>query len=301
MPIIDAHQHYWQLGKMFREREQHWFMGGVTYAWREAGLDALNHDFMPADLEPQLALIGCERTVLVQVLNNLDETRWYLSLAQQRASIAGVVGWVDLTQPTETLTSTLNDLRRTDQLCGIRHLVEFEPDDDWLLRFDALNGLRVLATLGISYDLLLRPHHLSRVPALSEKLPELPMVIDHLAKPDIKQHISEPWRTNLQRAATNPRLYCKLSGMITEADVNAWKPAHLAPYVEATLQAFGVERVMYGSDWPVCTLAGTHAQTHHALREALQQVLGGLDAQIEQAIFHDNAARFYRLHDTTTN
>jgi L-fuconolactonase len=267
----------------------------VTYAWHEAGLDALNHNFMPAELEPQLAVIGCERTVLVQVLNNVDETRWYLSLAQQHASIGGVVGWVDLTQPVDRLADTLAALRHRGKLCGIRHLVEFEPDDDWLLRPSVIDGLRVLATLGIPYDLLLRPRHLLRVPALSEKLPELNLVIDHLAKPNIKQHSMEPWRTDLRSAATNPRLYCKLSGMITEADVNAWQPADLAPYVEAALQAFGTERVMYGSDWPVCTLAGTHAQTSHALREALRQVLGELDAQTERAIFHDNAARFYHL------
>ena len=292
---IDSHQHYWETGRVFRQQELPWFHGAVGYPWRQAGVPQLDRDFLPSDLEPQIAAIGCDRTVLVHGLSNLGESKWLLELANAHASIAGVVGWVDLSMPPDRVSSHLEGLRQNPKLCGIRNLVEFEHDDDWLLRPEVVAGLRVLEKAGVPYDLLLKPRHLARVPALSDQLPDLDMVIDHIAKPDIKSGTLEPWRSDMRTASENPRVLCKLSGMVTEADHQAWKPDDLVPYVETALEAFGTDRVMYGSDWPVSTLAGGYDQAHSALRYALSKVLGDYNEAVERAIFHDNAARFYNL------
>ena len=274
MAMIDSHQHYWEAGRSFRWQELPWVVGAVSYAWKQSGIDALDRDFLPDDLEPQAAEVGCDRTVMVQVLNNLGETHWMLDVADAHDSVAGVVGWVDLTQPAELVARDLEDLGKRPKLHAIRHLVEFEADDEWLLRPD---GLGVLERMDVPYDLLLRPRHLTRVAPLSEKLPDLDMVIDHIAKPDIKGAVLDPWRADVKAAAKNPRIMCKLSGMVTEADHQGWKPDDLVPYVETVVEAFGTDRVMFGSDWPVSTLAGTYERVYSALRHALAVVLGGLD------------------------
>ena len=218
-----------------------------------------------------------------------------LDVANARDSVAGVVGWVDLTQPPELVARRLEGLRERLKLCAIRHLVEFEADDDWLLRADVLEGLGVLERMDVPYDLLLRPRHLAHVPRLSEKLLELDMVTDHIAKPNIKSGVLDPWRADIKAAAANPRMMCKLSGMITKADHERWKPDDLVSYVGTVVEAFGTDRVMFGSDWSVSTLAGSYEQAHSALRHALSTVQGGLDLTVEQSVFHDNTRRFYGL------
>jgi L-fuconolactonase len=266
------------------------------YGWTAQGVPALDRDFLPDDLEPHLEAAGVGGTVVVQVLHTEAETRWMLDLARRRTSIVGVVGWVDLTQPAEAIESALDRLRsESDRLVGIRHLVHEEPDDDWLIRPDVLRGLAVLEALDVPFDLLLRPRHLVHVPRLSERLPRLRMVIDHIAKPLIRERSIEPWASDLGAAAENPRVWCKVSGMITEADHVRWLPADLAPYVERTLQAFGPNRLMYGSDWPVCTLAGSYERVIAALRD----VLGGIDEASEAAIFARSATTFYGLDRST--
>jgi L-fuconolactonase len=277
---LDAHQHYWDTQ-------------AFDYGWARAGLPALERAFLPGDLEPQLAAAGVDRTVVVQVLHTLDETAWLLDLARSTPSIAGVVGWVELQAPPDETEATLAALRRDPRLVGIRHLVHEEPDDDWLARPAVIRGLGVLERHDVPYDLLLRPRHLRHVPTLSERLPGLRMVIDHIAKPLIREGRMEPWATGLRAAAANPNVWCKLSGMITEADHAAWSADDLAPYVEVALDAFGVERLMYGSDWPVCTLAGTYGQVVGALRT----VLGSIDAGVEVRLFGGSAARFYGIDD----
>ena len=295
MTQLDAHQHYWEVDRAFRLGEYPEFLGVVTYGWKQAGLQALDRSYLPADLEPQMGAAGVAQSVVANALNNLGETQWLLQLAAECSSLAGVIGWVDLTRRPEQVEATLLELRRNPKLCSLRHLVEFEPDDDWLLRPDVIAGLRVLERHAIAYDLLLRPRHLRRVPALSDKAPALRLVIDHLGKPDIKNGVLEPWRSDLAVAAQNPSVFCKLSGMVTEADHAGWRPDHLVPYVEAALAAFGVERLMFGSDWPVCTLAATYEQVHSALHYALGQILGRLDEETERVLFYDNARRFYHL------
>lgn len=274
--VVDAHQHYWEVRRF-------------DYGWLEQGLPALDRDFLPAELEPQLAAAGVANTILVQVLHVAEETEWMLRLADAYPTIAGVVGWVDLTRDPDMLGPEVEALCREPRLAGIRHLVHEESDDDWLAREDVLRGLAVLERLGVPFDLLLRPQHLRHVPRLSERLPRLRMVIDHIAKPEIARGRIEPWAAELAAAAANPNVCCKLSGMITEAELASWTAGDLAPYVETTLAAFGTDRVMYGSDWPVCTLAGSYERVIGALRT----VLGTLEEPVETAIFGAVARRFY--------
>jgi len=275
--VVDAHQHYWEARRF-------------DYGWRRQGVPALDRDFLPAELEPQLTTAGVAHTILVQVLDTAEETRWMLRLADAHPSIAGVVGWVDLTQDPNTVSRDLESLRNHRRLVGIRHLVHEEPNADWLARDDVARGLAVLEDLDVPFDLLLRPRHLAHVPRLSEKFPDLRMVIDHIAKPEIREHQVESWRSGITAAAQNPNVWCKLSGMITEADLASWTSDDLAPYVQTTLDAFGPDRLMYGSDWPVCTLAGSYTQVIGALRS----VLGAIDAAVETEIFGGSAVRFYR-------
>lgn len=275
---IDAHQHYWDT-KAFE------------YGWTRAGLPALDADFLPTDLEPQLAAAGIDCTVVVQVLHSLDETDWLLDLARANRSIAGVVGWVDLQAPPDDIDATLDRLRVDPRLVGIRHLVHEEPDEDWLARPAVIRGLGVLEAHDIPYDLLLRPQHLRHVPLLSERLPALRMVVDHIAKPHIAEGRLVPWATEFRDAAANPNVWCKLSGMVTEADHGAWEADDLAPYIEVALTSFGADRLMFGSDWPVCTLAGSYARVIGALRT----VLGAMDADVEGRLFGGSAARFYGI------
>jgi L-fuconolactonase len=275
-PVVDAHQHYWDARRF-------------DYGWADQGLPALDRAYLPEELEPQLAEAGVSNTILVQVLHTAQETEWMLSLADAHPSIAGVVGWVDLTAEPDHIARELDRLRHP-RLVGIRHLVHEEPDDHWLARDDVLRGLEVLEALDVPFDLLLRPRHLWHVPRLSERLPRLRMVIDHIAKPQIREQRMEPWATELRAAAANPNVWCKLSGMITEADLASWSPDDLAPYVETTIDAFGADRLMFGSDWPVCTLAGSYDRVIGALRH----VLGDVDPAVEAAIFAGSAVSFYR-------
>jgi L-fuconolactonase len=247
MRRIDAHQHYWTVSR-------------EDYGWTRAGLPELDRDFLPDLLEPELAESRIDRSVLVQVLHSAAETSWLLELAGQHRSVAGVVGWIDLTEDPDRIAEDLAALAAHPKFVGIRHLVHEEPDDEWLIRGDVLRGLEVLQTAAVPFDLLLRPKHLRLVPILSDRLPTLRMVIDHIAKPAIASRSLEPWSTDFGVAASNPNVWCKLSGMVTEADHERWVPGDLAPYVEAALAAFGSERLMFGSDWPVCNLAATYSQ-----------------------------------------
>jgi L-fuconolactonase len=173
--------------------------------------------------------------------------------------------------------------------------VQFDQEEHWLLRPDVIESLRMLSAAGLAYELLLHPAQLPDVPRLSERVPDLNLVIDHLAKPKIKDGILEPWASDMRAAAQNPRLFCKLSGMVTEADPQHWQRRDLRPYVETVLDAFGVERVMFGSDWPVCTLAASYGRVYEALAQNLSDILGGMPDEVDAAVFGGNAARFYKL------
>lgn len=276
---IDAHQHFWQLGhKPF------------NYAWLDApAMAPIRRDYMPRQLEELIAPLHIDRTVFVQTQHMLAENDWVLDLARQFPFIAGVVGWVDLASP--ECEAQIVRARENPKFVGVRHITQDEPDDDFIVCPEVLRGLAVLEKHRVPFDLLFYVKHLKHAAGLAQKFPELPMVVDHLAKPVIKAHKMEPWLTDFRRAAACPNIYCKLSGMVTEADWKHWHPADLKPYVQHALELFGPERLMYGSDWPVCELAGSYSQVYHALVEAL----GPISDTERSQIFGATAAKFYRL------
>lgn len=278
--VVDSHHHLWQrsLPKPF------------DYSWHEKpGFEPLRHDRMPADLKKHIDAVGVHKTVVVQTQHHLEENRWALKLAEEHPFIAGVVGWVDLRGA--ECEKQLLEFKDHPKFVGVRHVVQDEPDDDFVIRPQTLRGLRVLQKHGVPYDLLFFVKHLHHAPTLAAQLPDLKMVIDHLAKPVIKEGKTAGWIEHFRAAARRPNLYVKLSGMITEADWKHWKPADLKPYVQTALELFGPDRCMFGTDWPVCELAGSYEQAYGALVEAL----GPISAAERAAIFGGTAARFYNL------
>jgi L-fuconolactonase len=273
---VDAHHHFWQLDRF-------------KYPWMGAELKPLKRDFSPADLQPLLARQKIDRTVLVQTISSVDETRWFLKLSGEHPFIGGVVGWVDLTDP--MLDRTLDELVRNPRFVGVRHQVHDEPDDRWLLRPEVARGLGRLAARKIPYDLLLRPRHIAAATEAARMHPELSLVLDHIAKPNIAKRGWEDWAGPLVQLAAHPNVSCKLSGMITEAKWEGWQASDLKPYIDHALECFGPPRLMFGSDWPVCRLAGSYER----VVEALQTNLASLSRNEQAAIFGETATRVYRL------
>lgn len=276
--VIDAHQHFWQLSLPF------------DYEWLRAPRHAaICRDYLPEDLAPRMAEAGVQRTVFVQTQHNLDENRWALGLAERHPWIAGVVGWVDLASP--ECEDQLLEFQRHGKFVGVRHITQDEPDADFIVRPEVVRGLKVLERRRVPFDLLFYVRHLPHAVTLARMLPDLRMVIDHLAKPRIKDRVTEGWERDLRAAAEFPNMYCKLSGMVTEADWNGWRPDDLRPYVEIALESFGPRRCMFGSDWPVCELAGSYGR----VRAALDACLGGLSDDERRWIYGGTAAEFYQL------
>lgn len=273
---IDAHQHFWDLGRF-------------DYSWMPPGDSILRRNYLPADLQPILEANRFQGTVLVQANTRIEETHWFLELAAENPWIFGVVGWVDLTS--QHLGETLDRLQQHPKFKGVRHPVHDEEDARWILRDDVLSGLAELARRGLPYDLLIRPIHLPLIPLIVERVPALRMVIDHIAKPFIADRHMDGWRHEIAAAAEFPQVYCKLSGMITEADPMNWKPDDLRPYVQHVLNVFGPERLMFGSDWPVCKLAGNWKQ----VLAAFTQACGAQSQQVRDCLLGDTASAFYRL------
>lgn len=259
--IIDAHKHFWQVGRF-------------DYPWMTSDLGILYRDYLPSDFTPNE--YGVDQIVLVQASNSVAETHWLLELADAHEFIAGVVGWVDLTDQSV-------ELPVHPKFKGVRHLVESEPEDDWLLH--VIPGLNRLAAHGLTYDLLVHTRHLPYVRTVAESCPDLRLVIDHLAKPPIAKHGFDEWSLALEPLATFPNMYCKLSGLVTEADWNSWQTDDLRPYVDRALELFGPERLIFGSDHPVCLLAASYASVLQSFTEIVS----------DDRIFAENAGRFYRL------
>ncbi|MCA9228852.1 MAG: amidohydrolase family protein [Planctomycetales bacterium] len=275
-PTVDAHQHFWDLDQF-------------EYPWMTPDLAVLRRNYLPAELSPQIRRVGIDRTVFVQAQMNPAESDWVLSMTAEHPWIAGVVGWLDLTA--DDLDEQLSRRREHPKFVGVRHPVHDESDERWLLRDDVVRGLQTLARHDMPYDLLLRPPHLKHIPELVRRVPNLRMVIDHLAKPLIARGELEPWRSDLAEIARLPQIHCKVSGMITEADQAEWRAADLLPYVEKVVELFGPERLMFGSDWPVCRLAGEYSEVVASARYALSM----LTANEQAAVFGRNAVSFYRL------
>jgi L-fuconolactonase len=276
--IVDSHQHFWQVGRF-------------DYPWMSPAVEVLYRDYLPPTLEPLLQEHGVARTVLVQASNSLDETRWMLKLADRHSFIAGVVGWVDLTG--DEVRRQLDELTEHPKFKGVRHLVESEVAEDWLVQPVVLSNLRVLASYEVSYDLLVHTHHLKHVRKVAESCPELRLVVDHMAKPPVASGEVKDWAAELRRVAAYQNISCKLSGLVTEANLRSWRTEDLRPYVECALEFFGAGRLMFGSDYPVCLLAASYGR----VLDSFQSLLAELKEEDQSRVFGENAVEFYRLEE----
>lgn len=273
---IDAHQHFW----VYNRRE---------YGWIDDSMAVLRRDFLPADLKPELQRSGFEGCVAVQARQTLEETRWLLELARKWPFILGVVGWIDL-RSTEA-RAQLKQFAANRKFVGVRHIVQSEPDDRFLLQPEFLRGIALLEEFGLAYDLLIYPKHLPVAAEFVRRFPKQRFVLDHLAKPPIKNASMKEWARGLRGLASFPNVYGKLSGLVTEADWRAWKPADLRPYLDVALECFGAARLMIGSDWPVCTVAGSHARVMGVVKD----YLSGCPAKSAEGILGGNAQAFWKL------
>ena len=294
VPRIDAHHHVWDLAA----HPQVWMDApgpGDAPDSPGAWANPLRRDFGPEDLKPLLDTHGISASIVVQTVSDLGETRDLLDIAAHTPWIAGVVGWFDLTDP--GIADTIAALRTGpggDRLAGARHQVHDEPDPHWLLRPDVMRGLRAVADAGLVYDLLVRTEHLEPAREAVRELPHGRFVVDHIAKPAIAARAEEPWFAGIAALAAEPNVTCKLSGMVTEADWQAWTVDDLLPYGRHILAVFGPHRTMFGSDWPVCTLAATYGQVVDAATELFTRSGFEPDSAESEAFFGGTAERVYQ-------
>jgi len=274
--VVDAHQHFWDIGRF-------------KYWWLTPERKVLRRNFLPEDLKPLLARTGIQLALAVQAHPSLAETNWLLDLASRNDFMAGVIGWVNLAS--RTVGKDLENLQQHPKFKGIRHPIEAEPDDTWMLRSDVLAGFRELERRGIPFDLVIYPRHVKYLPRLRDKCPRLKLVIDHLALPPIAEKRMDEWDRDMESVSRLPDVWCKLSGMITRANPKNWKPADLKPYVELVVSQFGYDRLIFGSDWPICNLAGSYLQVVDALRI----VLGSINKEEAAQVWGGSAQRFYQL------
>lgn len=243
--IIDAHQHFWKYNP-------------AEYAWIDNNMQSLKRDFLPDELDREMQRAGVAGSIAVQARQSIEETRWLLELAGQHDFIRGVVGWVDLCSA--DVEAQLEVFAGHPKMVGVRHVVHDEPDDSFMARNDFRRGIAALKKYNLAYDLLIFPKHLELATDLVKAFPNQQFVLDHIAKPDIKNQVLSPWDKQIRSLAALPNVACKISGLVTEADWYAWRPEDFTPYLELVLECFGPDRLMLGSDWPVCTLSASHQQ-----------------------------------------
>lgn len=272
---IDAHQHFWNYS-------------AAAYPWIPPG-SPLQRDWLPEDLLALQTPLGLDGSIAVQARQSLEESRWLLELADRQPSIKGVVGWVDLRE--REVDAQLARLAAHPKFRGVRHVVQDEPDDRFMLREDFLRGIGRLREFGLTYDILIFPKQLPAAIELVRRFPEQPFVLDHIAKPFIKAGALEPWAAQIRELAQSPNVWCKVSGLVTEADWAAWKAADFKPYLDVVFGAFGVERLMFGSDWPVCLLAGSYGRVFRLAADYAAQ----FSAADQAGFAGSNAAKFYGL------
>ncbi len=273
---IDAHQHFWKY-----EPEKH--------AWIDDSMSAIRRDFLPSDLQKVYAENGIDGCVAVQADQTLAETDFLLNLAEEHDFIRGVVGWVDLRD--ENVDETLRKYHSHKKLKGWRHIVQGEADSNFLLRSSFVRGISYLKKYDYTYDILVFPHQLGAVLEFVKRFPSQRFVIDHIAKPYIKDGFYEGWALLMQAIAQQENVYCKLSGMVTEADYQSWTPEQLHPYLHHVLEVFGSDRLMFGSDWPVCLVAGGYS----AIKQIVSDFIAELGENDRNMIMGENARAFYRL------
>jgi L-fuconolactonase len=273
--IVDAHQHFWNPAL-------------DVYPWLTDDIAVVKRRFGPEDLEPVLDDYGVGGTVLVQALGSLEETRRLLAVAEATPFVLGVVGWIDLTDP--GVADVLAEIG-SSALVGIRHQVEDEPDPEWLVRADVQRGIAAVGEAGLTYDLLVRPVGLPAAIETVRRHPEMRFVVDHLAKPPIRSGDTTRWARDLETLSAFPNVSCKLSGLVNEADRNAWRGDELVPFHRRALDWFGPDRAMFGSDWPLCLVAADYGAVLGLVHEAI----GGLAAGEREAVLGGTATRVYGL------
>ena len=273
---IDSHQHFWNYS-------------AKEYPWINDKARRIARDFLPQDLGRELKEVNLDGSVAVQARQTVEESRWLLNLADHYPLIKGVVGWVDLRSP--RVEEELAELAKHPRFVGVRHVVQDEPDDQFMLKQDFLRGIGKLKQFHLTYDVLIYPKQLSAAIELATQFPEQTFVLDHIAKPIIRDGVRSPWDKQIREFAQAPNVYCKISGMVTEARWSEWKKADFEPYLDLVFEAFGVDRLLYGSDWPVCLLSAKYEQVYGIAHDYARKHAPKAEARL----FGENAVRAYRL------
>ncbi len=274
---IDAHQHFWRFDP-------------VDYPWINEGVPVLMRDYQPEDLEPELRRSGFDGCIAVQAREKIEESFSLLSLADRHPFIHGVVGWVDL--QAESISRDLSTVAKHPKFVGVRAVLQDKADDQLMLRRDFMRGIAALQDFDLAYDLLIFPKHLKPAAELVRRFPNQRFVLDHIAKPQIHDEDRSQWRDDLRSLSQAPNVYCKLSGLVTEAKARAWRQEDFTPYLDDVWEAFGPDRLMFGSDWPVALLAGSYVE----VVGIIQHYLATKSESDQRKVWGDNAARFYRLN-----
>ena len=273
---IDSHQHFWKYS-------------AAEYPWISNAMSRLRRDFLPVDLQNELKKNRLDGSIVVQARQTIEETKWLLALSEQFPFIKGVVGWADVRA--DNIEDQLAELAEHPKFVGVRHVLQDEADDRFMLRPDFMRGIEKLGRFGLTYDLLLFPRHLSNATKLVRKFPDQKFVLDHISKPSIKDGTLEPWTREIKNFSKSPNVYCKLSGMVTEARWTQWREADFRPYVDVVFEAFGEDRLMFGSDWPVCLVSASYQQVIGIVQHYFSKRSAGMHAKI----FGGNAVAFYGL------
>jgi L-fuconolactonase len=273
---IDSHHHFWKYNP-------------AEYEWIGEPMAAIRRDYLPANLKRELDNISFDGAISVQARQTLEETNWLLDLADSHEFLKGVVGWVPLADL--NVRRILDGFTKRRKLKGIRHIVQAEPDDDFILRDDFNAGVRLLAEYGLAYDILIYERHLPPTIEFVDRHPNVVFILDHLAKPQVKARIVEPWCSNIRQLAQRENVYCKISGLVTEADWSNWTEAQLAVYLETVLDGFGPRRIMFGSDWPVCLVASTYEKWYQVVSRFCEK----LSPDEQARVFGGTAIEAYKL------
>jgi L-fuconolactonase len=273
---IDSHQHFWNYNTS-------------EYGWISNDMGILQKDYLPEHLKSELSSMGFNGSIAVQARQSLEETQWLLNLAEQNNIIKGVVAWVDLCSP--KIEVQLKQFSKHPKLVGVRHVIHDEENIDFILRQDFLTGISLLKKFDLTYDILIFPKHLTNTIQFVSQFPEQVFVIDHIAKPFIKDKKVSPWKEDIEKLAEFKNVYCKLSGMVTEANIQNWKPEDLLPYLDVVFEAFGSDRLMIGSDWPVCKLAGSYSEVMNVVVTYIEKY----SEKDKNNILGGNAIKAYRL------
>lgn len=276
---IDAHQHFWHYSP-------------EEYGWIDENMQPLKRDYLPVDLESVISANGISGTIAVQARQTVRETEWLLSLGKTSPFIKGVVGWVDLCS--SALDDQLGRFSEESSLVGVRHVVQDEADDRFMLRDTFIKGIETLGRYNLAYDILVIPKQLPAAIELVSRFPGQRFILDHIAKPPIRHQKTEPWAERIGELASFSNVTCKVSGMVTEADWTGWKPEHFTPYLDVIFKYFGAERTLFGSDWPVCTLAGSYTDVQNIVMSYLNDI--GCTLEDIDKVLGGNALKIYNLN-----